>query len=88
MLNSLETNLRYLQRVTKEPTKMTAREHWKKIYRALRIARRESMKAAHDLMIFGTGIVRVDSQGNAKHVPIKEYFDKSAEARAEENDNG
>ena len=52
MLNSLETNLRYLQRVTQEPD--------------------------DGLLALGT----------PERHEQEEYFDKSAEARAEETDNG
>lgn len=47
---------------------MNAREWWKKHYRLMRIARRESMKAFHDCMLFGTGFVSVDRNGEAKHM--------------------
>jgi len=53
---------------------MTARKWWKTYYRTLRIARRESMKVAHDMMIYGTGMVYVGEgakpDGVAQHIPI------------------
>jgi hypothetical protein len=38
------------------------RAQWKRYYRQLRIIRRESLKAAMDVLLFGTGCVRVGSE--------------------------
>ena len=50
--------------------KSRAREWWKAIYRKLRIAKRETRKANIDLVAYGTGIVFVDKDGEAKHIPL------------------
>lgn len=44
------------------------REAWKFYYRQLRIVRRESWKAAMDMVIYGTGYVRVDDNGFVNHI--------------------
>lgn len=52
---------------------MTPREYWKIIYRTSRIARREAVKAAADMMMFGTGVVFIPNDGgDPKHVPLKD----------------
>lgn len=48
----------------------TARDWWREAYRRVRIARREAIKAAQDCMIFGTGVVRIGSDGTPRHVPF------------------
>ena len=44
------------------------RETWKIYYRQVRIWKREQDKAIMDAMIYGTGFVRVDSEGFVNHV--------------------
>lgn len=39
------------------------RKQWRKVYRMLRVARRESLKAAMDAMIYGTGVVMMPKDG-------------------------
>lgn len=47
---------------------------WKAIYRLLRIASRESMKAATDCMLYGTGLTHVDGKtGETRHIPWSEF---------------
>lgn len=45
-----------------------AHARWLKSWRILRIARREAMKAADDLMLYGSGFVRFGADGVANHV--------------------
>ena len=47
---------------------MTARQWWKLSYRKLRIARREALKAADDMMLFGTGVVYISQDGFVNHI--------------------
>jgi hypothetical protein len=49
-----------------------ARLWWKQWYRRLRIARREMKEATIGMMTYGTGAVRVDSDGRAHYVPVAE----------------
>ena len=49
--------------------KSRAREWWKAIYRKMRIAKREIIKADIDLAMYGNSVVFVDEQGEAKHIP-------------------
>ena len=53
---------------------MNAKKWWKTYHRTLRIAHRESMKAAQDMMIYGTGMVYVGEDakpdGVAQHIPM------------------
>jgi hypothetical protein len=44
------------------------RQTWKWYYRQLRIIRRESWKATEDMMIFGTGYVRISDDGFINHI--------------------
>ena len=53
--------------------KSRSREWWKAIYRMMRIARRETIKASNDLVVYGTGIVHVDKKGEIKHIPLKDF---------------
>jgi hypothetical protein len=43
---------------------LTAKQKWKRFYRAIRIARREADKAILDMMIYGTGIVLMPKDGS------------------------
>ena len=52
---------------------MSAKQRWKIIHRAMRIARREANKASVDCMMYGTGVVRITSDG-AKHVPLSDIY--------------
>ena len=55
---------------------MTAREYWRVVYRMIRIARRETLKAAMDTMIYGTGAVYIPANGDdPRHVPWPEMAD-------------
>jgi hypothetical protein len=45
-----------------------SRPRWREISRQVRIAMRECRKATEDAMIFGTGFVRVGSDGEAYRV--------------------
>ena len=51
-----------------------ARRRWKVYYRLLRIARRESWKAAMDMAIYGTGYIHVDPNNPdlCQHIPIQD----------------
>jgi hypothetical protein len=53
------------------------RKQWTVYYRLFRIQRREVNKATMDMLIFGTGIVRLDPGilGGVEHVPLMEVFD-------------
>ena len=56
---------------------MTAREHWKRYYRVLRIARRETLKAASDMLVYGTGVVIISSTDHLpRHIPMKDIAEK------------
>ncbi len=44
------------------------RQAWKIYYSLLRIIRRENSKAMLDMMTHGTGIVRIDDDGNINHI--------------------
>jgi hypothetical protein len=49
------------------------KQEWKIVYRKLRIARREAIKAAADMMMYGTGAVMVPNDGGeVKHIPISD----------------
>ena len=50
--------------------KPTAKKAWKTIYRLLRIAKREGQKAATDTMIYGSGFVFIEEDGEAHHIPL------------------
>lgn len=41
---------------------------WKLYYRQLRMIRRESLKAATDMLIYGTGFVRITDDGFINHI--------------------
>jgi hypothetical protein len=43
---------------------MTARDQWKILYRAIRVARREARKVAIDVMVYGTGVLYVPNNGD------------------------
>jgi hypothetical protein len=45
-----------------------ARATWKRYYRALRVARRESLKAFVDCMTFGSGFVMISADGSVKRL--------------------
>lgn len=47
----------------------TAKEWWKKHYRLLRIARRETLKAAVDTMLYGNGFITINDKGEAERLP-------------------
>lgn len=49
-----------------------ARQAWKAHHRLMRIAARESAKAAADALLFGTGFVRFHSDGTVQHVPLQQ----------------
>lgn len=56
---------------------MTAKERWKKFYRLLRIARRESKKATEDMILYGSGFVRMKENGESERVePWKVILEK------------
>jgi len=48
---------------------------WKIYYRLIRIARRESLKAATDAMIYGVGAVLV-GDGDPRHIPYPHLLKK------------
>lgn len=52
---------------------MSTRKAWKAWYRLIRIARRESGKASMDCILFGTGLVRIDENGEAKRIAPQDY---------------
>jgi len=48
----------------------TAKQTWKRIWRSIRVARRESNKALHDTLLYGIGAVRYNGQGaDPEHIP-------------------
>ena len=53
---------------------MDAKAAWKKYYRILRITRRECMKAQMDMMIYGSGYVRINKTGYPLYVPAKDIL--------------
>jgi len=55
-----------------------ARDHWRAIHRLARIARRETMKAVNDMLIYGTGAVFVPNDGEPSHVPLEVLLDARA----------
>ncbi len=48
------------------------RQQWKKIWRAIRVARRESSKAWRDCMLYGTGVIYFPKNGDPRHIPLAE----------------
>lgn len=44
------------------------REAWRLYYRAFRIRRRETALAAEDMMLTGTGYLRMDADGTCKRI--------------------
>lgn len=46
------------------------RERWKQLWRVIRIARREYAKSYMDVMCYGTGMVRITTEG-VEHCPIR-----------------
>jgi hypothetical protein len=48
------------------------REQWHRVYRSLRVARRELAKAELDGMVYGSGFVRIPIDGDVQHVPLAE----------------
>lgn len=51
---------------------MTAREFWKWHHRQQRVIARETLKAMHDLVIWGHGAVLVEPGKDPRHIPFKE----------------
>lgn len=45
-----------------------SKQVWKWYYRQLRIIRRETIKAHFDMMIYGTGFVRISDDGFVNHI--------------------
>jgi hypothetical protein len=52
------------------------REVWKYWYRQMRIARREAAKAVTDMMVYGSGMVKISVEGCA-HVPAHVWMKTS-----------
>lgn len=48
------------------------RAYWKAAYRLIRINRRESRKAFMDTLLFGTGFVEYQPNGETRHIPIEQ----------------
>lgn len=48
------------------------RKAWKAHHRLMRIAVRESAKAAADALLFGTAFVQFHSDGTVRHVPLQQ----------------
>ena len=59
-----------------------ARAWWRKVYRLVRIHRRENAKAMNDALLFGTGLMLTRRDGESEHIPIE-----SARAQALINDS-
>jgi len=54
---------------------MNAKQRWKKLYRAIRVSRRENLKAIEDMMLFGTGCVFVPNDGSdPRRIDIKDML--------------
>jgi len=53
----------------------SVRAFWYLWYRQLRIVRRESWKAYEDMVLFGTGFVKIgeDIPDLIRHIPIEEF---------------
>lgn len=51
----------------------TPRARWRRIWRTIRVARRENGKAMRDVLIYGTGAVLVPKDGSdPRHIPLDE----------------
>lgn len=51
---------------------MNAKQRWKVTWRAIRVSRRETKKAAVDIAIYGTGAVFIPNDGgDPQHVPLE-----------------
>lgn len=51
---------------------MSARQWWKITWRLIRVSRREQAKAATDMMLYGTGVVKIPHDGGDPcHIPIE-----------------
>jgi hypothetical protein len=64
--------------IVKDFPRNAPRQMWKWYYRQIRIATRESRKAFVDMIVYGSGAVRIgkDVPDFIRHVPIKElHFD-------------
>ena len=48
-----------------------ARFAWKSFYRVFRITVRETRKAEKDLLLYGTGVVRLTDDG-PRHIPLEQ----------------
>jgi hypothetical protein len=49
------------------------RSVWRWYYQMMRVVARESRKASIDMMIYGTGIVRIE-EDTIRHVPASEWI--------------
>jgi hypothetical protein len=58
-----------------------ARAWWYAVYRGMRIVRRECVKAARDVLLFGTGVVETGEsiQDYIRHVPVEEFYGNGEE---------
>jgi len=53
----------------------TPRQRWKAWYRQYRIIRREALKAATDVMFFGTGFVMITTEPDyIRHIPVEQIM--------------
>lgn len=56
-----------------------ARRWWKRVWRRIRVCRREGNKAIVDTMIYGTGAVFVPKDGSdPHHIPVDELKEEIA----------
>lgn len=62
----------------------TARDHWRALYRAARVARREALKAMEDMLIYGTGVVVVRPDGEVAHVPLATLWEPTGRSMWED----
>lgn len=52
---------------------MTPRQWWKITWRAIRVYHREQAKATTDMMLYGTGVVKIPDDGSDPcHIPIED----------------
>lgn len=54
------------------------REAWRLYYRKLRIRRRETRLAADDMVLYGTGYLRVDADGTSRRIHPRDVWVDSA----------
>lgn len=59
------------------------RKQWKWVYRLVRLNRREASNAFDDMMVYGSGFVRIHSDGTSHHVPTLSVYRPPAKPPAQ-----